>query len=1282
MAENSKYFKLDKSILSKVSIDPFEYAEREDIREVIIPDGVTNIGERAFAKCINLKKVVIPNTVTTIGASAFSGCENLEEIVLSENLKKLNYRTFADCRRLKKIIIPDGIEELDWGVFSGCENLEEIVLPNSIKKLNKQLFLNCKKLKKVTLPKNITTLHDEFFRGCQSLDIKLNENITELGNGVFQDCFKLSTYPKQVKKMGSYCFKNCRNLQTITLNEKINELSEGIFDGCINLTSINYNSDKLIKIAKKVFRNCKSLPAIPSFIANFNEQAFENCESIKEIDIIDQTIPFACFRGCINLDTIKNEDYINSLGAFAFSGCQSLEEIELRNVFDISAESFSNCKNLSIVWLNNYTGKIGSRAFYNCTNLKNINLPDTIDKIGKEAFKNCHSITCITIPANIKSFGSGAFSYMDSLERIEVSPNNKTFITPDNKILIHEMYQQVVLYAVGLKDKTYSLKDYNIYIDELNRSVVQPIQGIGQYAFAGAKNLEELDLCCCTVNIEHNAFYDCPNLKTLKIYPIAFYTTGGFNLRTNGKYYIEEAVKTKPELPFETVEFCEDSNNEDNLNWIKTYALPEFKNVTRLILPKVGNYLIGNNAFYDCQNLKEVEIPNNVTYIEKYAFPTSTMLKFENGLQIKGLIDLKHNDQYIGEHKLYTLEDGTYYIEKDGKITRLSKQYIDKVCTHSEDIRENPALFLDFMNDLQKHDLDIKLLFNGILFANMSLENRKILFDNLNKNDKFFIRVLENSKLFEECDNNTTVLLSNSNFQLVVDFAELLRKYSINNPLMHNKFLIANYDLKSLERLINLDLPLLIRTIEESKLFDNDYITLDGNDHEDTRESYYLTYEILKNNVLEKFIRLAKKYNIKDKYLFKKPFIAIADNPLTEKLFKVYDANTKRLLKSSLATHSNIEATVNLNNLLVLMKITGALDEDPIIRQRASTFIVEKLFTEKLPNGDGNLYRIVGSDIHRIFNFYDLRYEFDEEFAEFFLENYQELIKEEKEKSGFIERVYLNFREISRTSTSNKGSQRHLKVTIDKCKNFLAKTKFDGVTEENMDFAKLIGAWYDDNPTWIAAQRIYKESLKAPRNIFTEETMDDEGNIIYGNDPSKDLREDINPNFSYEWLPKQDYDNLILGKYCSCCAHIEGAGKGIMRASMILDCCQNLVIRDDSGEIIAKSTIYVNKKKGYAVFNNVETSLKHRDKTELIKIYKAFLRGAKAFFKTYNENHEDNQLQNISIGTNRNTILDCLTNDKHPKVDVQEALEYGTYVLNGSGYNGDWEFEQRLVLKK
>ena len=76
------------------------------------------------------------------------------------------------------------------------------------------------------------------------------------------------------------------------------------------------------------------------------------------------------------------------------------------------------------------------------------------------------------------------------------------------------------------------------------------------------------------------------------------------------------------------------------------------------------------------------------------------------------------------------------------------------------------------------------------------------------------------------------------------------------------------------------------------------------------------------------------------------------------------------------------------------------------------------------------------------------------------------------------------------------------------------------------------------------------------------------------------------------------------------------------------------------------------------------------------------MRGTKAFIETFNLNNSEHPITNISIGTNRNTILDHLTNDEHPVVGIQQALRYSDYSLSSSGYNGDWEKGQRLVLKK
>ena len=215
------------------------------------------------------------------------------------------------------------------------------------------------------------------------------------------------------------------------------------------------------------------------------------------------------------------------------------------------------------------------------------------------------------------------------------------------------------------------------------------------------------------------------------------------------------------------------------------------------------------------------------------------------------------------------------------------------------------------------------------------------------------------------------------------------------------------------------------------------------------------------------------------------------------------------------------------------------------------------------------------------------------------------------------------------------------------------------------------------------AEQIVKQSWSAPRNIFSKVKTDAHGNTIYSYDKKEDLKEENKDDFSYEWLPKQDYDNLILGKYCSCCAHLLGAGAGIMRASMILDNCQNLVIRNELGTIIAKMTIYVNKEKGYAVFNTAEINAAYNSDIYFYPICQTFIRGVHAFVKRYNENNEI-PLTIITIGEYRNHLKEQLGNIESALLPTPDYSDYGYYAekTQVGTYNGDAKQKQILVYKR
>lgn len=1247
---------------STTKIRDFKYINNDYLEEVVLEEGITHIGERAFKDCKKLRKIKLPDSITYIGPGAFSGCENLEEIVLPAGIKRIPSDCFANCRRLKRVIIPNNVQGIGRAAFTGCDSLEEITIPESVTTLDKQVFLNCQNLKIVNLPDNFTSLPDELFRKCPNLEIELSPKIKTLGARVFEKCYHLSHFPENVISFGEDCFKNCRNLTDVRLNDKTTELSDGMFDGCIRLTSIK-SKNKRVAIGKRTFKDCISLKQIPEFVKEYNDRAFENCKSLTSINLTYPYIPFACFRRCSNLKEIKNIEHLRELGPYALSGC-GFEEIDISHVNKINPEILSDSKKLKKVKFSPMVRVIGPRALFNCASLESIDFPAEVETIKKEAFMHCDSVKEITIPSELKVIGDGAFSYMDSLERLNVSPRNKVFMTPDHKVLIREDQQNLVLYASGIKDKTYSIKDYVIEIDEFaGRSITRPVSYVGPYAFAGAKNLEELTLCACTKDVEKSAFTGCPKLKKLNLFSGDFFTCPGISLKNHGRYYYEEKPPEEAAIPFEEVEFQGDVVN------IFPRALQGFRKVKKITLPRNKKYVISGTAFEDCSSLKEIDIPNQVSQIDTKAFPPTTKLIFENGISTENLVSLIENNKYFGDYKLYILKDGKYYIEQDGKITTLTKKEVEETCTNSHLIADNPVLFLDFTNCLAEHDMAYKEFFDGVLMKNMSLENREILYKYFQPGDLFFLDVLRSSRLLEDENEDTKTVLKDKNFLNFIKYVKILRDKNLDLSLLSNRKLIAHLDPEEFKKLVAKDSTLLTKIIIESSLLECE-----------PKEVEKLANSSLENGAFTKFMELVKKYGIRDRFFYNRAFIACANNPLLEELFRVYDANTKRLLKESKVFDDENTAYQNLSDLLILMKISGALEENQQIRQKAATFITEKILADKLPNGADNHHKIVGDDIHRVFNFQN-EIAYNKEFAEFFLENYHELIKDERKKSGFIQRVYANFKEITKTSTSNKGFQRRLKVTLEKCRNYLSNVKFDGVNSKNKELAYLIGAWYDKNETWQQAQRIYQESQQAPRNIFTKVTIDEDGKVIYDNDPAKDLKEE-GTGFTYEWLPKQDYDNLVLGKYCSCCAHVEGAGQGIMRASMITNNCQNLVIRNAFGEIVAKATLYVNGQEGYAVFNNVESSLDYKTDEYLRQIYEALLRGANAFLEEYNKNNPKEPINEITIGGARNTILNQMTIENHPIVKIHQAINFGNYSLRQFGYAGDWSYQQRLLIKR
>ena len=271
------------------------FSKCENLYAIILPDDLTHIGDRAFYDCEKLTTITLPNGLTHIGSEAFESCSNLTAITLPTSLKQIgkaafsvtrirnvichspyftfsngclidikNHKLLAFLSDLQHAILPDGLTHIGTDAFQCCVNLTAITLPSSLTHIGNGAFWGCENLTTITLPSSLTHIENHAFWGCKNLTtIILPSSLTHIGNGAFYDCEKLTTItlPTSLTHIGNTAFLGCKNLTTITLPDSLTHIGDRAFYGCSNLTTITL-PDSLTYIGDNVFGRCRLLNTI------------------------------------------------------------------------------------------------------------------------------------------------------------------------------------------------------------------------------------------------------------------------------------------------------------------------------------------------------------------------------------------------------------------------------------------------------------------------------------------------------------------------------------------------------------------------------------------------------------------------------------------------------------------------------------------------------------------------------------------------------------------------------------------------------------------------------------------------------------------------------------------------------------------------------------------------------------------------------------------------------------------------------------------------------------
>lgn len=378
------------------------------LTEVVIKDGVTEIGNQTFQGCTGLTNVTIPDSVQKIGAWAFYLCGGLKNVDIPANVEignssfrqsgleqvtvsggSVGQYAFHRNVSLKKIDI--NCETIGDEAFSGCDSLTDITLRNSVKTLGDKVFYTCKNLENVEIPSTVTDIGEKTFYSCP----KLKEAVIRAGTvkkDTLYNCPALTTLiiSDNATLDASFTARNAYasgTLETVKIGK--GEIGDSAFSNCTNLTTVELGNG-VTQIGKNAFIRCAQIPSITigSGVTSIGSSAFNGCTALTNANIGSGAIGANAFQDCSRLANVTLGDGVTSIGANAFLRCEALTSMNIgSSVKTIESYAFSGCSALEEVTIS--AAQIGNQAFRRANALKKVTLGDGVENIPAGAFSSC-----------------------------------------------------------------------------------------------------------------------------------------------------------------------------------------------------------------------------------------------------------------------------------------------------------------------------------------------------------------------------------------------------------------------------------------------------------------------------------------------------------------------------------------------------------------------------------------------------------------------------------------------------------------------------------------------------------------------------------------------------------------------------------------------------------------------------------------------------------------------------------------------------------------------------